>query len=148
MHGDVDDDAPNGIVWPAKDSLRLHWDVLSDTDSDLDDDLCEVGDLSPPLLAERRTIAREQVLRRHHFVQLVPRFLPLLADHYTAGAIYDALVEGTNPIMIGSVVRTVRPQNSREPKATVRSSSSAPSDPADNEQETILRRRWSSLPLS
>lgn len=114
--------------------MRVHWDVLSDSDSDEDDALCQQGDLPPELAAERSRVASEQVLRRHHFVHLVPRFLPMLADHYSAGSIYDALVEGTNPIMIGSVVRAVRGPADSHPQQMFGSSNAG-------------LARWSSLPM-
>jgi len=134
--------AGTAAVWPEKDSLRIHWDVISDSDSDLDDELCTSGDLPSELQRERRRVARGQVLRRHHFVQLIPRFFPLLADHYTAGAVFDSLVEQSNPISIGSVVRAVHSTNIRSDShnwATVPS--------GKNDMHAGLRERWSSHKL-
>lgn len=39
-----------------------------------------------------------QFLRRHHFIQLAGRYLGPLCDQYSAGAVFDALVDDTLPV--------------------------------------------------
>jgi len=51
-------------------------------------------------LSEQRKVAdcKNGVLRRHHFVTLTGCFFELLADPFSGGAVFDALVEDTLPI--------------------------------------------------
>jgi hypothetical protein len=64
---------------------RTSWDVFSDTDEEHDARLVTDGDGGE--------VSTTGVLRRHHFVLFVSRFLPVLADSYSAGVVFDALTE-------------------------------------------------------
>lgn len=41
-----------------------------------------------------------RVLRKHEWLALVPRYLPVLGDRYTASAVFDALTEGSDKLRL------------------------------------------------
>ncbi|KAA0163229.1 hypothetical protein FNF28_04379 [Cafeteria roenbergensis] len=79
---------------------RTSWDVFSDTDEEADTELVDVGDMVDARAMAELTTGSGAALRRHHFVVLVSRFLPLLADSYGAGSVFDALVEDSEPVTV------------------------------------------------
>jgi len=74
---------------------RSSWDVFSDTDDEADALLVARGDGE-----ELRTDGSAAALRRHHFVVLVSRFMPTVADAYGAGVVFDALTEDTEQVTV------------------------------------------------
>lgn len=90
------------IEFGVDEAARTSWDVFSDTDEEADERLVAKGDLSGPAELHDITRGSRAFLRRHHFALLVARFMPVLADAYGAGAVFDALTEEGEQVTISA----------------------------------------------
>ena len=70
-----------------------------------------------PGIRKGKRVELTKPLRRQAWMAIVPRYLPVIGDRYSAAAVFDALTDGAEPFKVPVIVSQLAPQHFHTPLA-------------------------------